>query len=483
MNDKKNRRNVAYADFFIKYGKWILLAIFLIAVWAGRHQFADIMSRFTNWDEYVANRGDRLLTQHLFVADRLYIEDPAEYSDVTQLENGTFSYNVREGADLTLIQQKVELSNGDVFRHVTIPYAEFMKMSSVDTLKFILRYRFTDPTAYYYDWTADSWVELDKIKGGTSIPADTLIYIDFGGQYYVLMDHLYAYDIVEDGIRRINTELEKTTYFNVSASGGWELLTAFYPREESEYQFWSLESTKPLVDVDSEESIFAGEDGPTSKEFLLKELGLGKTCRWLEDGYYVPMTEDQSPYTEDSLYRAPAQEGLPHLLLAGGLPEEPELRGAGDLAFAQAIIASQAISDSGYYAAPVQDERLYAEYGIKYGYMDVQANAEFGMALVSAWGLYEEPVFQEKLGHLAEFLADYCDSYGISVSGGGLAVPAYWQEKGGIAASETSAECCDALGNFLQFAGLALDSGEYMDLGEQLLDGAQAIANGAKAAF
>ncbi|MCR4804940.1 MAG: hypothetical protein K5981_04735, partial [Clostridia bacterium] len=322
----------------------------------------------------------------------------------------------------------------------------------------------------------DEWVEMDRVKGGATIPSDTVVYMNFDDEYYVLMDHLYAYNSVEDGVKEKNESLEKTTYLNTAAGGGWETLTSFYPREGTEYQFWSLESRNPLIDVDSEES----------KALLLKELGLGQKCRWLEDGYYVPMEEGQSPYAPGRYYRAPSQLGLLDLRAAGALSDDPSTRGAADLFYVQSFLASQAMSDSGYYPTQVQDDRLYAEYGIKYGYMDLEENAWFGTFLVNAWDAAEEPVIKEKIERLSAFFADYIEAHGKTVSAGGkegIVVPAYWLEKGDIVSGEASDAANSLLATFLKEAGRILENDSYADLAGSLEAGSLALMMGGKVTF
>ena len=133
-NGKKPRKSGAFGKFVVKYNKigWVLLIV--LALYLGRGTLSRTINTFRNWEDIQEAKGDVILMQRLFNADRFYLEDPAEYSDVVVLENGTYSHNLRVGSDITLEQEKFEFENGDVFRHVTLPYVDTLDILDVDKL-------------------------------------------------------------------------------------------------------------------------------------------------------------------------------------------------------------------------------------------------------------------------------------------------------------------------------------------------------------
>ena len=132
--DPKKKRSGKFMEFVVKYNKigWVLLIV--LALYLGRGTLSRTINTFRNWEDIQEAKGDVILMQRLFNADRFYLEDPAEYSDVVVLENGTYSHNLRVGSDITLEQEKFEFENGDVFRHVTLPYVDTLDILDVDNM-------------------------------------------------------------------------------------------------------------------------------------------------------------------------------------------------------------------------------------------------------------------------------------------------------------------------------------------------------------
>ncbi|MBO4880725.1 MAG: hypothetical protein J5555_03505, partial [Firmicutes bacterium] len=248
-NNRKDKGPSKVTMFFIKYNKLIWLLLIAVAFYSGRGNFTKFINTFRYWDEIQAAKGDVLLVQHLFVYDRLYITDPENYSEIVLTDEGTYSHNVRVGSDLTLEQEKFEFNNGDTYRHVTIPYVDTVNIMDIDTLKMITRYYRRNGSAYYYDFGEEKWVKIKTLRGGTALPRNTLMYLTFNDEYFVLMDQLYAYYDEDDGVYEADSELTHLAHSNIRGSG-LEVLQPFSMREGMSYQSWTLESNEPLIDLE-----------------------------------------------------------------------------------------------------------------------------------------------------------------------------------------------------------------------------------------
>jgi hypothetical protein len=447
-NNNKPRRSGKFQEWMIKYNKILWALLILFAMYTGRGSFSNLIHTFRDWDEIQAAKGDVILQQHLFIRDRLYLEDPAEYSDVIQLENGTYSHNVRVGSDITLDQEKFVFNNGDTYRHITLPYVETVNIMDIDTLKMITRFRYEKGDAYYYDAEKDKWEHIGRLRGGTALPQNTLMYMTFNDEHYVLIDQLYAYEEDDEGVYTVNSELTHLSHSNIRGSGV-EILQPFSVREGMEYQSWTLESSEPLIDVESGE-VLPGMD-VTEKELILKELGLGNGVRWLSDAFYEPVPEGYTPYGEDNYYRSDNAQQLDLLL------EAESSRAAQELAFLNAYKMAQNLSENGYFETPIQNSQLYGDYGIRYGYADLKANAQIGQKLVTAAKAFGKDGFEEAIRSLADF---YRQRLGEG------ALPEYWHYKGEIKTVPASADTKKEIGAFLNAAAELLGDSSYKALAE-----------------
>lgn len=449
-DDKKKRRQMAFMEWMVKYNKILWVLLIALAIYSGRGSLSRTINTFRHWDEIQAEKGDVILVQHLFVRDRLYLEDPESYSDVKKLEEGTYSHNVRVGSDITLDQEKFVFNNGDTYRHITIPYVETVKMMDIDTLKMITRFRYDKGDAYYYDTEKDKWEYVSRLRGGTALPQNTLMYMTFKDEYFVLIDQLYAYDDEDEGVYAANSELTHLAHSNIRGTGV-DILQPFSMREGMSYQSWTLESTEPLVDVESGE-LLPGMD-VTEKELILKELGLGNGTRWLADGFYAPVQEGYTPYGESHYCRSDDASQLDLLLEA----EDSET--AQELAFINSYKLAQNINEYGYFETPVQNTQLYNDHGIRYGYADLKENARIGQKLVTAAERFGKDGFEDTIRALADFFA-------ARIAEGEL--PEYWHYKGEIETVAASAETKKETAAFLKAAGELLGDSAYKSLADFL---------------
>ncbi|MBQ4411033.1 MAG: hypothetical protein II831_09990, partial [Firmicutes bacterium] len=150
-NKKKPRRSGKFMSLMIRYNKILWVLLIAVALYSGRGMLSNTINTFRNWEEIQAAKGDVILVQHLFVRDRFYQEDPETYSETVILDGGTYYHNLREGSDITLEQEKFEFKNGDVFRHITIPYVQSIDIMDVETLKMFTGFKYKSGSAYYYD--------------------------------------------------------------------------------------------------------------------------------------------------------------------------------------------------------------------------------------------------------------------------------------------------------------------------------------------
>ena len=449
-NNGKRKDPSKVSMFFLKYNKLVWILLLAVALYSGRGSLTKFINTFRYWDEIQAAKGDTLLTQHLFVYDRLYVTDPENYSDIVLTDEGTYSHNLRVGSDVTLEQEKFVFNNGDTYRHVTVPYVDTIDLMDIDTLKMITRFYHKNGSAYYYDAEAEKWVSIKTLRGGTALPRNTLIYLTFGDGYYVLIDQLYAYHDEDDGVYAADSKLTYLAHSNTRDSG-IEILQPFSMREGMGYQSWTLESNDPLIDLESGE-ILPGA-GVTEKELILKELALGGNDRWLTDGIYSAVQEGYTPYGEANYYRNDNAKQLELLLAA----EDSET--AQQLAFIHSFKMAQNINEYGYFDTPVQNTQLYNDCGIRYGYADIKANAQIGQKLVTAAKRFGEGPYEDTIRALAGFFAE-------RIAGGDL--PEYWHYKGEIKTVSASSETKKEAAAFLKAAGELLGESEYISLADSL---------------
>ena len=437
-NGKKPRKSGAFGKFVVKYNKigWILLIV--LALYAGRGSVGELIHTFRDWEDIQEAKGDVILMQRLFHSDRFYVEDPENYAENVVLENGTYSHNLRVGSDITLEQEKFVFNNGDTYRHISVPYVETVDLMEVETLKMFTRFKYNTGSCYYYDAETGAWEEIKTLRGGTALPQNTLMYFIFDDSYYVLFDQLYAYEEEDAGVYEEKNELNLLSHTN-KQSGGWDIIQPFYVREGMVNEAWTLESREPLVDLESGE-ILAGADC-TEKELILKELGLGSGYRWLSEGYYASVPEGYTPYDEDLCYRID-DAGQLDLLLAA-----KDSTAAQELAFIQLYKIAQNQNDYGYFEVPVQNTQLYSEYGLRYGYADLEANARIGMRLIAAARQFGKDAFEDPIRQLAAF-------FQARLAEGAL--PEYWHYKGMDKTVPASAQTQKAVKEFLKAAETTL---------------------------
>lgn len=445
-NNKPHKKPNAFMMFMIKHNKLVWILLIAVAAYSGRGTLTKTINTFRYWDEIQAEKGDVILVQHLFVRDRLYLTDPENYAENVILDNGTYSHNVRVGSDITLDQEKFVFKNGDTYRHITIPYVETIDLMDIDTLKMITSFHYDKGDAYYYDAEKGKWTEIGRLRGGTALPQNTLMYMTFENEYFVLIDQLYAYDQEDDGVVAANDDLTHLAHSTIRGSGV-DILQPFSMRENMSYQAWTLESSDPLIDLESGEML-PGMD-VTEKELILKELGLGTEVRWLSDGFYEPVPEGYTPYGESNYYRSENAPQLDLLLEAKGSETAQEL------AFIQAYKIAQNVNEYGYFETPVQNTQLYSDYGIRYGYADLKENAQIGQKLVTAAELFGKGGFEDSIRALADF-------YAARMAEGEL--PEYWHYKGEIKTTAASSETKKEVAAFLKAAAELLGDSSLTEL-------------------
>lgn len=415
-------------EIFARLAKPVFIIMLLVCAYYFVDPIKGFLYKVNNWDDVVAARGDTLLTQHMFVNDRLYVEDPAEYSDHEQLDSGEYFHNVRVGSDVTLEQTKFVFNNGDVFRQVNSPYSTGVKTSNVDTIKLILRYKYPIGETYYYDKETESWVAQGKFHGGTSIPGDTLCYITFGDKYYVLTDSIYAYEEIEDGIVE---HKESSGQFYLNNDGSiWQIILSYHNIEGVENHHWLLESEEPLVDLESSEL-----------------LG---NARILTDGLYEKVEDGYTPRTGDTWARAVSTDIMEELISSGK-------RADSEIGFAQLYMASRQQKENGSFETVLQNTELYNNYGIKYGYVDIKKNAQMGLDMLSAKEAFGETAFDEPIKKLAAFLKTFAEE-NKNAAAAVLSVPGYWRDGTDCSSVPFDKEASAALAEF--FAGYAAVFGE-----------------------
>lgn len=456
------------AYFFSRYS-WVLL-ILLIAI-ISRKSFGTLIHTITNWDEVAKERGDLLLKTHIFVRDRLYLEDPESYTHVTFLDNATLSENTRFGSDLTLIQTKFEFKNGDVYRHLEIPHSDKVKLSPADTLKLVVRYKYPALKMYYIDPESGKWIENKNIRAGTSLPENTLTYFNFDDSYYVLMDRVYAYKEVDEGIVESVPELDYKSYLDIQG-GGWIIITSFRVDEGHKNEFWTLESTEALVDLDSDEPLSGL--GMSEKQFVMTQAGRGNSVRWFNHGGYEAVTEGFTPYSANMFSLDPEQS------LAGLLANARQSRAASELGFVQLYLSSRNCPPASYYGergncyiSHLQNTELYESGGIKYGYVDHKKNAEYGLTLIKASRNFNESAFEDPIRNLANYFMNCAENYSAALSDDsgeerGLVIADYMRYGGGVHDYISSSAVLGKVSEFLFEAGSLLGNEEYKDMAKKL---------------
>ncbi len=449
-NGKPPKKRGRFMEYVVKYNKiaWILLIAF--AMYMGRGTLSKTIHTFTDWEEIQEAKGDVILVQRLFTRDRFYQEDPATFQDVVQLQEGTYSHNVRVGSDITLEQEKFEFNNGDIYRHITLPYVETLEIMDIDTVKMFTRFMYSSGSAYYYDREKQEWAQIKGFHGGSPLPQNTLMYMNFDDKFYVLIDQLYAYEEEDAGVYKTNSELTHLSHMNRQGDY-WEVIQPFSMRQGMSYQSWMLTSSTPLIDLDSSEPL-AGLDH-TEKELILRDMGLGGDTRWLTDGFYTKVQEGYTPYGEDLYYRTDSAEQLELLLAA------EDSTAASEIAFIRAYKMAQNINEYGYFEIPVQNTQLYNDYGIRYGYADLNDNAQIGSCLVTAAKRFGTDAFEDGIRALADFFA-------ARLAEGTL--PEYWHYKGEIKTVPASAQTLKETTRFLRAAAELLGDDTYRALADSL---------------
>ncbi len=449
-NSKKPRKSGKFMSLMVRYNKILWVLLIAVAIYSGRGTLSNTINTFRNWEEIQAAKGDVILVQHLFIRDRFYQEDPENYSEAVILDGGTYYHNLREGSDITLEQEKFEFKNGDVYRHITIPYVQSIDIMDVETLKMFTGFKYKNGSAYYYDTAKQEWAKIGMLRGGTALPENTLVYLIFDDAHYVLFDQLYAFDEADDGVYFANSERVPVAH-TVQQGGGWYIIQPFHMIEGSSYQGWYLTSSEPLVDLESSDPL-AGLD-VSEQELILRDLGQGNGLHILSDGLYSPVPEGYTPNGEAYFYRNDNAEQLDLLLAA------EDSASAQELAQVIAFKIAQNVNEYGYFEMPVQNTKLYEDYGIRYGYADLKANAEIGQKLVTAAERFGKGGFEDAIRALAGF-------YAARLEEGTL--PEYWHSKGEIKTVPASADTRKAVALFLNAAGELLNDSSISALADSI---------------
>ena len=117
------------------------------------------------------------------------------------------------------------------------------------------------------------------------------------------------------------------------------------------------------------------------------------------------------------------------------------------------------MNEYGYFETPVQNTQLYSDYGIRYGYADLKANAQIGQKLVTAAELFGKGGFEDSIRALADF-------YAARMAEGEL--PEYWHYKGEIKTTAASSDTKKEVAAFLKAAAELLEDSSLTELAGSL---------------
>lgn len=425
----------------------------------------SMMNMINNWGvDPPRGEGEPLLEKHVFVQDQYYRRDVTNPDEVVELEYATVSTQHFTGSDLSVTETVVELANGDVYHHTQIPFSEYL--SAFNQYKLIVHYEFDEGWVTYYDPESEEWVINQRLRSGISIPA-TMAFINIENETYLVFDHPYAYSKGEDGNIIARDEQVGKIFLN-SRGYGFDFVIGFPMVEDVYTEMWTLESDKPLVDMeDPEASIATGE---TNAEFWAR-CCYGSDHRFLLDGYYTRTPATYSGYQENAYWRSPAVH-VPYNYIVNGND-----RASHDLGYVQLYLSSRNMNEEGYFPTEPESSWLKETYNIPGGYYDTRFNADMGVALVKAYQKYGEPYFLEQAKKLLAFYVDFANANHFTfyndLSEEGWLVQDYWHEESGSEPVHSALNHQIQEMQFLYLMGTELKDPEIITLGDKLLKGVE----------
>ena len=456
------KKNKPMGGIFTQAIGFFPLVFLVVILYFARHSLMDMIN---NWGvERPRGEGEPLLERHLFVQDQYHRRDVTAPDETIALDYATLSVQHYSGSDLSVTETKIELDNGDIYRHTQIPFSEYL--DGFNQYKLIINYEFSHGWVTYFDPETREWVLNQRLRSGVSFPMTTA-FVNIENETFLVFDQPYAYSQGTDG--NVIAHDDKIGKIFINPRGyGFDFVVGFAMVEDVYTEFWTLESSEPLVDMENPEaSVLTGE---TSLEFW-QRCCYGPDHRFLADGYYTRTPVSYAGYQENAFWRNPGVH-VPYNYILNGND-----RASHDLGYVQLYLSSRNMEEEGYFKTEPESSWLKETYGISGGYYDTRFNADMGVALIKAYQKYNESYFLEQAKKMLAFYVDYANEHHYAfyneLSEEGWLVQDYWHEDGNDEPVHSALNHQIQEMHFLYLMGTELKDPQIIALGDKLLKGVE----------
>ena len=141
------KKNKPMGGIFTQAIGFFPLVFLVVILYFARHSLMDMIN---NWGvERPRGEGEPLLERHLFVQDQYHRRDVTAPDETIALDYAPLSVQHYSGSDLSVTETKIELDNGDIYRHTQIPFSEYL--DGFNQYKLIINYEFSHGWVTYFD--------------------------------------------------------------------------------------------------------------------------------------------------------------------------------------------------------------------------------------------------------------------------------------------------------------------------------------------
>ena len=356
----------------------------------------------------------------------------------------TFTETQTDAYKFTSQNLRADFSNGDVYRHTRITFKNDLQDTYDITIPIYgntIMVRYIDPDTK--EWVATGNLNNIKLSQATTLFIDTDIY-----SYVISVPAVYNNNL-EYNTLTIAKE-EESPQIITKNENNFEVKISFPQNTNFISEYWVFQSSANLFTWDK-----ATLD-------TLKRHDLAFERRWAIDGYYFKTPSTYVPYSEDTLYRHPAN------YTGASFVEDDSNNFFKEMGYIMTKICANNQNDLGYFETGPKSTWLETDFGITYNFYDTRFNTDFARSLLSAYQAYNDIDFLKAAIKYANYFIDYAKNNSYQIEKGGILVEDYGsadkKEKTHVSLNHQLAEL-----NFLYEIYYVTNQQSYKELADDML--------------
>jgi hypothetical protein len=340
-------------------------------------------------------------------------------------------------------KRSINFTNGDYFNILRYEFNDGNTAAveqSIDIPGSTIEIRYVDANGDWYMSTnpqntakTTMYIDTDKCSLAIGVPA---VYKDS-----YLNNTLEVIPEQESGIT-----IEKT-------AEGYSLKYSYPGQPDTVGEIWYLYSSGKLADWNN------------ADHFKILNQDMSKTARISYDGYYYTIPYNYEPYSENMLYRHPADYIGTALVKYGDFPA------ANELAYAFISICAKNQNTQGFWATGPKSEWLSTDFNIGAGFYDTRFNTDFAGSLIEAYKRYGNEDFLTAAVKYGEYFKQHAQNHSYITREAGILVEDYGTVTGTQSRTHVSLNHQLAELNFLYQLYDVTGEESYRQLADKMLKG------------